>query len=245
MKIFEGFRGYGIAALSLFALLYFASVGSATTLTPGQSVCASGCTFSPIQDFGAGVFFTSVIADTGPLAFTATGSAFSGTLEEWVATDVNTGGLDFLYQVVNSSSSADQILNISVTGYKGSTTNVGYCSNIGGGAPDPCGDPLGAPSGTLAPVSIDRTASGGTIDFNFSPAGVGQGVTSYDLVVETNATSYSSGAANLIDGGVASVTTFAPGTVTTVPEPSSLMLLGIGLLGFAFAGVIRRKQLVV
>jgi hypothetical protein len=234
MHISRVFHGFPVA-LGLLALAIFAPAASATALDPGQSVCASGCTFTPIQDFGAGFFFTGPIDSTGPLAFTANSGTFSGTLEEWVAEDVNTGGLDFLYQVVSSTSSADAIEHISVTGYNGFTTDAGFCSNPGGGQPVPCGNPLGGANGTLAPSNITRS-SGSTIDFSFLTGGIAPGVTTYDLVVQTNATAYGLvGTANLIDGGVASMTTFAPTTATPEPASAGLFLGGLAGVGMLVA----------
>lgn len=230
MKMSKGLRAYSIVAVGLLALAIFAPVGHATTLNPGQSVCATGCTFSPIQDFAAGFFFTSQIADTGPIALTGMNAlnqtVFTGTLEEWVATDVHTGGLDFLYQVVNNAGSADSIQNVSVASYAGFTTDVGYCSNPPSGNPDPCGSPLGG-AGTLAPTSITRN-SASTIDFGFSPNGIPPGVQTYDLVVKTNATAYTLGTTQVQDDGVASVITLAP---SAAPEPVSAGLLLGGLFG--------------
>lgn len=227
MRISKGFRRYCTAALGFIALAILAPSVGATTLDPGQSVCASGCTFLPMADFASGFFFTSPIADTGPLAFTANSGTFSGTLEEWVAQDVNTGGLDFLYQVVNSAGSADAIEHMSVTGYSGYTTDVGYCSNPGGGGAVPCGNALGG-SGTLAPSDIVHS-SGSVVDFSFLNAGIAPGVQTYDLVIKTNAEYYGLGTANLIDGGVTSLTTLAP--TTAAPEPASTGLFLGGLFG--------------
>ena len=239
MNISRGFRWY-TAALSLIALAIFVPAGNATTLVPGQSVCASGCTFTPIEDFAAGFFFTSPIADTGPLAFTANSGTFSGTLEEWVVQDLNTGDLDFLYQVVNSSGSADAIEHMSVTGYSGYTTDVGFCSNPGGGGAFPCGNPLGG-SGTLAPSFIVHS-SGSVVDFSFLTAGIAPGVQTYDLVIKTNAEYYGSGTANLIDGGVTSLTTYAPTTATPEPATTGLFLGGVFGVGLFVARKFRVQQ---
>ena len=228
MRISTGFRQYCILALGLIALIVMAPSAGATTLDPGQSVCALGCTFTPIDDFASGIFFNSPIADTGPLAFTANSGTFSGTLEQWVAVDVNTGGLDFIYQVVNSGDSADAIEHMSVTGYSGYTTDVGFCDNGGLGQPYPCGSPLGG-SGTLAPSTIVHS-SGSVVDFSFLNSGIAPGTQTYDLVIKTNAEYYGLGTANLIDGGVSSLTTYAPTTAAT-PEPASVSLLLGGLVG--------------
>ena len=239
MKISRRFRWYTVA-LSLIALAIFVPSGHATALDPGQSVCASGCTFSPIEDFAAGGFFSGVIDDTGPLAFTANSGTFSGTLEEWVVQDLNTGGLDFLYQVVNSSGSTDAIEHMSVTGYSGYTTDVGFCSNAGGGGAFPCDSPLGG-SGTLAPSFIVHS-SGSVVDFSFLNAGIAPGVQTYDLVIKTNAEYYGSGTANLIDGGVTSLTTYAPTTATPEPASTGLFLGGLFGVGLFVARKFRVQQ---
>lgn len=187
-----------------------------------------------------GFFFTSPIADTGPLAFTANSGTFSGTLEEWVAQDVNTGGLDFLYQVINSSGSADAIEHMSVTGYSGYTTDAGFCSNPGGGGAVPCGNPLGG-TGTLAPSSIVHS-SGNVVDFSFLNDGIAPGVQTYDLVIKTNAEYYGSGSANLIDGGVTSLTTYAPTTATPEPATTGLFLGGLFGVGLFVARKFRVQQ---
>jgi hypothetical protein len=195
-----------------------------------------------MEDFASGFFFTSPIDSTGPIAFTANSGTFSGTLEQWVATDVNTGGLDFLYQVVSSNNSADPMEHISVTGFSGFTTDAGFCSNLGGGQPDPCGNPLGGANGTLAPSNITRS-SASTVDFSFLAAGIAPGVTTYDLVVKTNATRYGLvGMANVIDGGVASMTTFAPTTATPEPASTGLLLGGLAGVGLFVARRFRIQQ---
>jgi len=68
-------------------------VGAGTVSCPGS-----------LTDFGqTGIFPTNVLAITGVEAFTASGGAFSGTVDEIVARDNVSSTLDFIFQVHKQS----------------------------------------------------------------------------------------------------------------------------------------------
>ncbi|MDD5661482.1 MAG: PEP-CTERM sorting domain-containing protein [Candidatus Omnitrophica bacterium] len=95
-------------------------------------------------------------------------------------------------------------------------------------------------------LNVDATGAAGnwwlrntdptTVGFDTRTTGVASGATSDLFWIQTNAPSYTWGSTQLIDGGIATVKTYAPAT----PEPSSLMLLGMGILGLFGLGK-RRK----
>src|SRR5271165_6699863 len=216
------FRGHSVITLGLLATaILFAPVGNATMLAPGAT------TGPPTQDFSSAIFAGATDAMLGPIAVTSNPvGSFTGSLEQWVLTDSVTGGLDFIYQVSYATTSSDGLLMLSTTNFTGFTTDVGYCSNAGGAFP--CTDILaGAPAGSVAPSTIDRSVAGNVVGFNFAGAGVAPGAKSYDLVIKTNATSFGLiGNTQVIDGGVFTTPTYAP-----TPEPGSVGLLLGGLFG--------------
>ena len=84
------------------------------------------------------------------------------------------------------------------------------------------------------PVSVDRSLAGKVIgwDYTGSP-GVGPGGNSTLLVVHTNALLFQTVSNSVINGSVASVSSFGP----SVPEPATL-----GLASVAFLGLIARRR---
>lgn len=179
---------------------------SAVSLAPGGAVLTGG----------AASVAGTLLADTSIpiIGINALGQTrFTGTLESKVLQEAG-GSLDFWYQYTNSANSTDGVERLSITGFNGFTTDVDWMNNE---------------SGTQASTFADRSTDGSKVSFNFTPSPLGAGtiapgVMGRWVVIKTNATQFSNGTTNVIDGAVASVTTFAP-----VPEPASLFALGVGI----------------
>lgn len=177
----------------------------------------------------------TLLAEQNSGTVTSTGGALVLSVESAVYTDPDNtfgaGDLDFVYQVSNSASSPDSIGRVTATNFTGFATDVGYTttgSSLPGGA---------FVNGTVAPQLVDRV-SADVVGFTFdSPATtpISPGAVSTVLVIETDATRYTAGDVNIIDGGVVSVNAYAP---TAVPEPTT-GALAIGLLSL---GCLRRRR---
>jgi hypothetical protein len=203
------------AALATAAL---AASASATPLTPGT-------TQTPVL-FDVIPVGSTLLADTGLSSFIGKNALnqinFTGNYEQWVYLDSLTHSLDFVTRVSNDATSMDGIGTVSLTDYHGYTTDVSW-------------DLLHP--GMVLPDKSARQSSGDTVGFIFDSTadGIAPGLTASDLIVKTNATSYTTGTINLIDGAVSTDPAFAP----TTPEPGSLALLATG--GLPLLGFLRRR----
>ncbi len=225
-----------VCSLVLTGLLVFLGVAHASVLTPG--------TGGQLPDIFSGCAGCTLLAshDTGVVTASSGGVTLSFDLVSAVYSDPNNtfgaGDLDFMYQVTNLASSNDSIGRVTVTNFTGFQTDVGY--NLTGSTFP--GSPF-ATDGTVAPGLVDRNTAS-TIGFGFAVpplyALVGPGQASTVLVVETNATNFQLGQANVIDGQAVPTDAFGPAGTPSVPEPSTMILMGSGI-----AGLVRfmRKKL--
>lgn len=145
--------------------------------------------------------------------------------------------LDFVYQVSNNANSADGIGRVTAVSFTGFSTDVGFSPTAPGS-----GGGGSFVNGTDAPGLVDRnTADVVGFQFSSSPtAAIAPGSTSNLLIIETNATSFTSGFVSIEDGGVATFSAFEP--TSGVPEPTSGILLGLGTLALAGLQRFRRSD---
>ena len=215
-------QGWRLAVAACAFLLAVAPAG-ATPITAGQSITAVG----ENQPVGG-----TLVGGTGTaLGFTS--ATFSGTLTSSVITGDTSnpyGGLTFTYLLSNDSISPDAIERITVNSFAGFQTDVSFLS----------------PGPGVQPTVSDRSASGNTMGFSFvgpplSVLGtVSPGQSGALLVVQTDATYYAMTTAQVIDGSVATVASYGP--VMLIPEPSTLVLAGCGLLAICGAASRSRRR---
>lgn len=211
-----------LVVLSIFAFASFASA----------DILGNGGSGPPDLLAPGGTLLASI---TGP--WTNTTSTMSGSYEAAVYMDPGNhwgaNDLDFVYQVTNNANSLDSVGRTTAINFTGWSTDVGFTTT---------GSTLGAGfvNGTVAPVTVDRSGSGDSVGFSFTPfsASIQAGQTSNVLVIETNATLFTAGNFSLIDGGVTTVAAFEP-LAARVPEGSALSMLGIS--GIALLGAMKRR----
>ena len=202
-----------LSGISIAALLMAgaATPSFATSLAPGATVIPTN----------VATFNFNSLATTGPVAYTMGDD--SGTIQEWVGTwtgnPVAGDDIVFVYQVSITSGDGGRVTGGSYAGF-----NTDVFTNQDG-------------AGTTAPVDAARSAGTGVVvGFDFNP-NLLPGATSFLLIVDTNANTWVAGPMSVIDDNTFTTPGFAP---AATPEPSTLSLLGTGLLA-AGAG-LRRKM---
>jgi len=195
-----------------FAALAVAGSALAAPIGPGGTLF-----LAPAEPMPGGALVSPVLN----LPF-ATGF-YSGTLTSYVLAGDPTnplGGLTFVYVVTNNAGSAHSLGRLTVNGYAGFGTDASYVAATG-----------------IDPLFIDRQANGDSLGFSFSNAMAHSliipGGMSSVLVIQTDASQFRLSIANVINGAVTQVDTWAP----AVPTPGAAALAG---LGFLAAGRRRR-----
>jgi hypothetical protein len=152
---------------------------------------------------------------------------FTGEFYSYVLKNNSTGLLTFVDLYANSADSTDAVNHLSVSGYAGFLTAVAQ-------------DPLETVTPNVNSAVASRSGDGNVISFNFLPGfapnfdEIAPGIISSAQVIFTDATSYTWGSAQISDGAVATVKTYAP---NAVPEPISMLTLGTGALA-----LLRRRR---
>jgi hypothetical protein len=192
------------------AMLCLAAVSRAALLSPGTAILVS----TSIPPLG------STLLATNTVSFST--ASYSGTLNSQVFDNDPTNSfgpsaLTFSYQITNDSTSTDSLERFTISSFEALLTDVDASSG-----------------GAASPTSFDRGTSGDVIGASFTaiPLGNGEidpGQSSRLILIRTNATTFTTTLASVIDSLTANPSSFAP---LAVPEPTTLALMGlIGLAG--------------
>jgi len=226
-----------IASTVLLGLL--AASGSAqatlTPLPPGTAVAVNLGTPDPLP--------------TGTVQFsdnvTYTTAVYTATVREVVLLDSATGGLDFIYQVVNSASSIDNISQIATTPFNFvniQTPPFGADFSQTGGTFGTVTftTPTATGTGTSPSAARPNTSGADTVDFFRNTASpLTPGSTGNILILKTNATTFTTGNLGLING----ITSNNPAPVPTnvIPEPGAMAMVLTGLSTLGLGCWFRRR----
>jgi len=198
---------------ALSGMLCMAAPASADPIVDGQTLNTS-----TIGTFNNALF---VAAPGGLINGTfATPGGDTGTYTARAGFYNGSSNISFLYQFQVSSGFIDQFASSSFNGF---TTNV-LAATTG---------PLGTGSAPSSTDTVVRTS--GVIDVNFD---ITAGMTSYAVLISTNATQFSPGLLSVQDGGSENIAGFQP-----TPEFGSSTLMGLMLVGFGGIFGVRRFRM--
>lgn len=195
---------------------------SAIVILPGGDTPLSGTSVGSRPELAGSEILSTSSAFTGKDA--GNNVLFSGTLELKIIRETVAGTLDFYYRLSNDSGSADAIHRFTNIDFGGYSTDVDFRTDLAGG--------------TVPAAYADRSANGSIVGFDFTLGGGGlltPGSTSKWFFIKTDATNYHAGSTAVINGGVATVASYAP--AAPVPEPMTMALAGMAL-----AAAARRRR---
>jgi hypothetical protein len=222
-----------ILTAAALGLALLTSPAHANVITPGTTANPDVFATNPLTS-------GTIVANTGVQNYSAAqnGNSITGTAQNWVVSGYagnpyGANDLTFVYQVsltggTNNSNTAVILERVTGAGFDTVfSTDAGY----------------NTASGQVAPITVDRSQNGNVVGFNFIPPGsnITVGQSSYLLIVATNATNYIAQSMSVQDGVSANANAYGPQVPPTIPEPTTMVLAGLGTLGFTGYGLRRRK----
>ena len=221
-------RGVAIAASTVVSLVMLGAVSSvkAVLITPGQTISPV-----PSESLPTG---TVVASETKSFTGTLGSAVITGNLfSEVLNVGVTSPQYDFIYQVTNTGTgSDDEISRLSLASFTGVTTDVSDSST----SVQP------SLTASVVPTSVaDPDVSGDVIAWDFDPADIGLGQSTYSLIIATNANSFVQGDGSLTDDAIADAQVEAPAFEMTIPVPEPASVAVVGVLG-SFLLSRRRRQ---
>lgn len=209
-----------VRSLSVAAVFSMIAAGTqAVVLLPGDlSTPLPGTALMAIPSLSGGT-----LIDSQDKAFLT--DYWAGNLRSAVIRET-TGKLTFLYQLQITAGGLHNVTRLTTIDFTGFSSDVDYLSDTSGvfGFTSP----VSVPSN---PFFADRQ-SADVVGFGFRNgkdiSGLTVGQTTNVMYIRTNATGYTSGYANVIDGRTAEVTSFSP--TSSVPGPAALIPFGMGLV---------------